>query len=93
MEVRGYFCDVCKKQVGSSTDLRTISIGNAGDHTSYSSYNRYEVYKKYDLCVDCREKIGIILPENKTIEDIRSIESRLYDIVAEIVSICAPQNN
>lgn len=87
MLVKGYFCDVCGKQVGSGEDLKTISIGNGGDYTSYSAYNRYEIYKKYDLCVDCRKKIGIELPKDYKKPDVETIEQKLFNIVCEIVQM------
>lgn len=93
MEKRTYFCDVCGKEVAELKDLKVITIGNGGDWSGCSSYNRFEVYKKFDMCLDCRTKIGAVLPEKPTVEERRSIENRLYDIVEEIVSTVMPQQH
>lgn len=85
MEVRNYFCDVCKKQVNEGKDLKTISIGNGGDYVSYSSYNRFEVYKKFDLCVECQTKIGLNLSPKPERAEIETVENKLFDAVVNIV--------
>ena len=87
-----HFCDVCKKEVLGKGDLTTITIGNGGDWIAYSSYNHFKVYKKYDMCQSCQEKIGLYFPEKLKPEEIKSVQDRLFDIVCEIVSMNLPNN-
>ena len=87
-----HFCDVCKKEVLEKKDLKTITIGNGGDWISYSSCNHFIVYKKYDMCQSCQEKIGLHFPNEIKKEEKELVQDRLFDIVSEIVSMNMPSN-
>ena len=92
MEKKTYYCDVCKKETSERKDLEQISISNGGETGGYSTYNRFELYKKYDMCQSCQEKIGLYFPEKLKPEEIKSVQDRLFDIVCEIVSMNLPNN-
>jgi ribosomal protein S26 len=86
MEKRSYYCDKCNKEVATTKDLKTITIGNGGSFDSFSSYNRFEIYKKFDLCEDCQKKVGVFIPVPSTQEQRISTADRLYEIVAEMIA-------
>ena len=89
MRVEHYFCDQCKKEVKEYNDLTSVKL-ETEPYTSYSS--KKKVYWNKDICLECCSKLGIKFDEPKTEQQVgeqaKSIESRLFDIVQEMVNNC-----
>lgn len=89
MKQEKWFCDVCKKEVEKQKDLKTVSLGFGNLYSSTYTYA-----KIYDLCSDCRFKLGLIQskPPSEDTHQQESIENRLFNIVAEIVQMMGVNN-
>jgi hypothetical protein len=89
VEKKLYFCDKCGEQVNEAKELHRVIVAQQ----TYSCYgSTYDVVKiSYDLCKSCREKIGLVEERPKEYEEAASLESRLFDIMAELVADVSQQ--
>ena len=92
MRVEHYFCDQCNKEV-EQKELQNIHA------TTIIPYNYgYGGTKKIlfikDLCIECRKKLGVYIDpateEKEFVEEAKSIETRLFEIISEIVYMNQP---
>lgn len=93
MKTEHYFCDQCKKEVevkNSKPQLIKLTFGVGSPYTSYS-YSRFDVFKEYELCFECANRVGYVAQE-KPIEKTPDIQNRLYEVMCEIVSMNLPNN-
>jgi len=81
-----YFCDKCGKEQEYGK-LTRIGI-ELDPFTSYKTTRFEKVYKGYDLCDECTEKLGFILRivvDKQTVVEPTTAD-KLYDLIAQIVS-------
>ncbi len=85
MVVTKYYCDKCKKEVPKSEDLDNITIESP--YYGMSAF-RNQTRKQFNLCVSCRDKLGMIkkiVKDDKIVLEPTNVKDRLYDIVCELV--------
>lgn len=83
-------CDVCMAEARSDTEKEKYnSFGDIKiEFNLHLPYSRRTPSRYYYLCEQCLAKIGIfkqVSSEEREQQD-KSVQDRLYDIVAEIVS-------
>ena len=81
MKKETYHCDRCKRQLEAEENLQPVKI----EVGRYSN----KIYKNFDLCINCLEKLGfvkrVIKKDEIVAETIPTTAERLYDIIVEVV--------
>ena len=83
MQVTKYYCDKCKKEVGSNTDLKQLAICERSA-SSYSWCEKLEL----SLCSSCCEKLGLIkrvIKDGKIVEETQDIKDKWFDVMVELI--------